>query len=122
VAPNPTPTGALGAAVALLARKGYTAVDTSAYDAGDTLRVLIGRAAGGERAFFFDEGRYLGTDASAASAHVSVFAHSDTEAVLSYSIYQAGAATPSGTRLVHFALDMGQLSALDPIPSVASRR
>ena len=122
VSPNPTPTGALGAAVALLARKGYTPVDTSSYDAGDTLRVLIGRASGGERAFFFVDGRYLGTDAAAASAHVTVFAHSDTEAVLRYSTYAPGAATASGTRLVHFALDMGQLNAIDPIPSVSVRR
>jgi hypothetical protein len=108
--------------VALLSRKGFTPVDTSTYDAGDTLRVLIGRAAGGERAFFFVNSRYLGTDASSASAHVTVFAHSDTEAVLRYSTYATGAASPSGTRLVHFALDMGQLNALDPIPSVTVRR
>lgn len=122
VSPNPTPKGALGAALALLARKGYTAVDTSSYDTADTLRVLIGRAAGGERAFFFDESRYLGTDAATASAQVSVFAHSDTEAVLRYSLYSPGASTPSGTRLVHFALDMGQLNAIDAIPSVSARR
>jgi len=122
VTPTPSGTGALAAAVALIARKGYSALDTSTYRPGDTLRVLIGRAAGGERAFFFDETRYLGTDASAPSAHITVFAQSDTEVVLSYAIYRPQAQTPSGVRLVHFALDMGELNAIDSIPSVSQRR
>lgn len=122
VVTTPSGGGALAAAIALLARKGYSALDTSTYRPDDTLRVLIGRAAGGERAFFFDETTYLGTDASAASARITVFAHSDTEVVLSYAIYRPGAQTPNGVRLVHFALDMGMLSAIDSIPSVSQRR
>jgi hypothetical protein len=117
-----TPSGALGAAVALLGRKGYTALDTSTYNAGDTLRVLIGESAGGERAFFFDQGTYLGTDASTASGQIRVLGQNDTEVTLVYGIYTAGASTPSGSRRVRFALDMGQLSPLGPIPSVAQRR
>ncbi len=120
--PPPTPSGALGAAVALLARKGYTPVATSTYDAANTLRVLIGRASGGERAFFFDQGSYLGTDAAAASARIAVLKSSDTEVTLDYSIYKPGQPAPSGARRVRFALDMGQLSPLDPIPGVALRR
>jgi hypothetical protein len=119
---TPTPTGELGVAVALLQRKGYTPLATSAYHAGDTLRVLIGRAAGGERAFFFDQGTYLGTDAAAASGQIAVLAHNDTEVTLGYGIYRAGQSAPSTQRRVRFALDMGQLSPLDPIPSVALRR
>ena len=122
VTPPPTPTGALGAAVALLARKGYTPVATSSYRAGDTLRVLIGRASGGERAFFFDQGTYLGTDASAASGQIAVLATDDTQVTLSYATYRAGASSASGQRRVRFALDMGRLAAVDPIPSVAIRR
>ena len=110
------------AAIALLSRKGFSALDASTYRPDDTLRVLIGRAAAGERAFFFDDTTYLGTDAAAASARITVSAHSDTEVVLSYAIYRPGAAAPSGVRLVHFALDMGILNALDPIPSVSQRR
>jgi hypothetical protein len=122
VAPNPSPGGALGAAIAVLGRRGYSALDTSTYRPGDTLRVLVGRAAGGERAFFFDQGTYLGTDAAAASGHISVLSHNDTEVTLAYAIYPAGASSPSGRRRVRFALDMGQLSPLDPIPSVSLRR
>jgi hypothetical protein len=122
VTTTPSGAGALAAAVALISHKGYSALDTSTYQPGDTLRVLIGRAAGGERAFFFDETSYLGTDASAPSAHITVFAQSDTEIVLSYAIYRPRAHAPSGVRLVHFALDMGMLNALDSIPDVSQRR
>jgi LppP/LprE lipoprotein len=117
-----TPSGALGAAAALLLRKGYTPLDTSTYRAQDTLRVLIGRAAGGERAFFFDQGSYLGTDASTASGQITVLGQNDTEVTLDYATYKTGAAAPSGSRRVRFALDMGQLSPLDAIPSVSVRR
>ena len=122
VVTTPSGGGALAGAIALLSRKGFSAIDSSSYQPDDTLRVLIGRAAAGERAFFFDDTTFLGTDASVASAHITVFAHSDTEVVLSYSIYRPGAQASSGVRRVHFALDMGMLNALDPIPSVSQRR
>ena len=67
---------------------------TSTYRAGDTLRVLIGTQAGAsapaERAFFFDQTIYLGTDARAPSAQISLLSHSDTEVTLGYAIYRAG--------------------------------
>lgn len=97
-------------------------MSTATYHPGDTLRVLIGRGSGGERAFFFDEGNYLGTDAAAASGAITVVASSDTEAVLSYATYSAGQSAPTGHRLVHFALDMGKLNAIDRIPPVSIRR
>ena len=85
----------------------------------DTLRVLVGRAQDGsrpgERAFFFNETTYLGTDASAPSARVQVLAHSDSEVTIGYALRDGA------VRAVHFALDMGQLQALDPIPSAAAR-
>jgi hypothetical protein len=112
----------LRAAVAELARSGYTPVDTSTYDPTDTLRVLIGTRAGAQHAFFFDQTIYLGTDASAPSARISVLSQNDTEVTVGYAIFRPGAAAPSGVRRVRFALDMGQLGALDAIPSVALRR
>jgi cytoskeletal protein RodZ len=117
---------ALAAAIAVLARSGYAPLGTSTYHPGDTLRILIGarRSTGApaEHAFFFDQTIYLGTDARAPSAQISLLGQSDTEATLGYAIYHAGASTPSSVRRVRFALDMGQLSALDPLPSVAARR
>ena len=116
----------LAAALAVLARSGYVPVRPSTYHAGDTLRVVVGTRSGSstpaERAFFFDQTIYLGTDTRLASAQVSLLSHNDTEATLGYAIYRAGASTPTGVRRVRFALDMGQLTALDPLPSAASRR
>jgi hypothetical protein len=130
VGTNPTSPGAvshdLAAALAVVAKAGYAPVRPSTYRAGDTLRVVIGTKTGSsapaERAFFFDQTIYLGTDARSPSAQISLLSQSDTEVTLGYAIYRTGASTPSTVRRVHFALDMGQLSAIDPLPSAAARR
>jgi hypothetical protein len=127
---NPTSPAAishdLAAALTVLARSGYVALRPATYHAGDTLRVVIGTRTGAsaptERAFFFDQTIYLGTDARLPSAQISLLGHSDTEVTLGYAIYRPGASTPSSVRRVHFALDMGLLNALDPLPSAAARR
>ena len=107
----------------MLARHGFSAVGSATYGPQDTLHVLIGRATGGgERAFFFNESQFIGTDSPQPSARIVVVSHGDSEATLAYDVYAAGAATPSGQRRVRFALDMGQLSALGPLPSVSARR
>ena len=116
--PSSAPGPALSAAIAVLARHGYRPVETSSYDATDTLRVLVGAATDGrvpgEHAFFFNEGVYLGVDASAPSARITVLAHSDSEVTLGYAV--AGS-----VRAVRFALDMGAVMALGPLPSAAAR-
>jgi hypothetical protein len=128
VGTNPTSSAAIGhdlaAAIATLARRGYVPVSTATYAAGDTLRVLIGRRPGtqSEQAFFFDQTIYLGTDAAAPSQQISLLDENDTEVTLGYAIYSPGASAPSGRRAVSFELDMGQLSPLDALPSVAERR
>jgi len=117
-----TPSGAAGAAlsaaIAVLARHGYAPVETASYDAQDTLRVLVGaRRDGrvpGEHAFFFNEGSYLGIDASAPSAAITVLAHSDSEVTLGYAV-------GGSVRAVQFALDMGAVMPLSPLPSAAAR-
>jgi hypothetical protein len=45
-----------------------------------------------------------------------VLAHSDSEVTLGYAIRGSGS-----LRAARFALDMGLLSALDPLPSAAER-
>jgi hypothetical protein len=130
VGPNPTSPTAVGhdlaAAIAVLAHAGYAPVSTATYHPGNTLRLLVGAktvaGAQRERVFFFDQTIYLGTDARTASEQVAVLSQSDTEAVVDYSLYSAGTSTPSRHRAVHFVLDMGMLTALDAIPSAASRR
>jgi hypothetical protein len=117
-------TEGLEQAVGELQTRGYTASDTSQYHPEQTLRVLVGaNSAAGEQAFFFVDGRYIGTDTKEPSASVDVISQSDTEVALSYSLYRPGDASSSpsgGQATVHFALDDGKLTALDPIPPASS--
>lgn len=120
--------GSLGAAVATLRERGYTAQDTSEYHPDQTLRVLVGTRTGagdgyGQQAFFFLEGHYLGTDTKEPSAKLRVVSQSDTEVAIAYPLYRANdplCCPGGGERVVHFALDDGQLTALDPIPPAHS--
>lgn len=118
----------LGAAVALVKAHGYTAGETSTYRPEQTLRVLVGTRSGssdgyGQQAFFFVDGRYIGTDTSEPSASVKVVGQSDTEVTLAYPVYKAGnpLSKPSGEKTVRFQLNNGHLLALDPIPAASAR-
>ncbi len=118
----------LGAAVALVKAHGYTTGETSTYRPEQTLRVLVGTRTGssdgyGQQAFFFVDGRYIGTDTSESSASVKVVGQSDTEATLAYSLYKPGdpLSKPSGEKTVRFQLNNGRLVALGPIPPASAR-
>jgi LppP/LprE lipoprotein len=121
--------GTLGAAVAALRTRGYTPNDTAEYHSGQTLRVLVGTRTGsaegyGQQAFFFVDGHYLGTDTKEASAKVKVVSQDDTEIAIAYPLYRAGdplCCPGGGQRVVHFALNNGKLTALDPIPPASSK-
>jgi hypothetical protein len=118
----------LPAALAVVRAHGYTAADTSDYHANQTLRVLIGTGSHSndgydKQAFFFIDGRYIGTDSSQPSAQLSVVAQSDTEVTLAYALYRSSdplCCPGGGQAKVRFQLDNGQLTALDPIPPVNS--
>ncbi len=120
--------GALGAAVAALRERGYTARNTAEYHSNQTLRVLVGTRAEsgdgyGQQAFFFLEGHYLGTDAKEPSATLKVVSQSDTEVTISYPLYRTSdplCCPGGGSRTVHFALNDGKLSALGAIPPAHS--
>jgi LppP/LprE lipoprotein len=127
-APEPAFTGGetaagASAAVAVLRARGYTALDPAQYHSTATLGVLIGRGdgdeGGGEQAFFFVGGRFIGTDAKEPSASVELVSESDSEVTLAYPLYRSGdaAGAPTGGRaLVRFQLDDGKLQALSAIP------
>jgi hypothetical protein len=111
----------LSAAEAVLQAKGYTASSTSEYHPNQTLRVLVGRQtgsaeAGGQQAFFFVDGHYIGTDAKQPSASVHVVSQGDTEVTLAYALSSGGQAT------VRFQLNNGKLVPLGAIPSASSRQ
>jgi len=110
----------LSAATAVLQAKGYTPTDTSVYHADQVLRVLVGsHESSGEQAFFFVNGRYIGTDTKEPSAMVDVLSQGETEVTLGYPLYRKGdpPGNPSGGQAkVRFQLNNGKLAALDPIP------
>jgi hypothetical protein len=120
--------GTLGAAVAAVRARGYTPNDTAEYHPGQTLRVLVGTRTGsgdgyGQQAFFFIDGRYLGTDTKEASAKVRVVSQNDTEVAIAYPLYRKSdplCCPGGGTRVVHFALNNGKLTALETIPPANS--
>lgn len=118
----------LNEAEAVLQARGYAAAEPSQYHANQTLRVLVGTRAGssdgyGQQAFFFVDGRYLGTDTKEPSATVKVLAQSDTEVTLGYPLYRPGdpLSSPSGGQAtVRFQLDDGKLTPLGTIPPASS--
>jgi hypothetical protein len=120
--------GVSGAAADVRAH-GYTPNDTSEYHSNQTLRVLVGTQTGssdgyGQQAFFFVDGRYLGTDTKLPSATVKVVSQADTEVTLAYPIYRHGdpLSSPSGGEAhVTFALNNGKLVPVGKIPSASER-
>lgn len=117
--------GASGAAAVVRAR-GYTPNATSEYHSNQTLRVLVGTRTGssGQQAFFFVDGRYLGTDTKEPSATVKVVGQGDTEVTLAYPLYRKGdpLSSPSGGEArVTFQLNNGKLVPLGKIPLASAR-
>lgn len=118
----------LDGALATVKAHGFTARDSSDYHANQTLRVLIGARTGsgggyGQQAFFFVNGRYIGTDTSQPSATVKVVSQSDTEVTLAYPLYRPHdpqCCPGGGQARVRFQLNNGHLVPLDPIPPVSS--
>jgi LppP/LprE lipoprotein len=111
----------LSAAEAVVQAKGFTVAATSDYHPDQTLRVLVGTRTGsaegnGQQAFFFVDGRYIGTDAKQPSAQVNVVSQGDTEVALAYTLAGGGQAT------VRFQLNNGKLVPLGQIPSAGARQ
>jgi hypothetical protein len=115
--------------VAVVHAHGYTANDSSQYHPNQTLGVLVGTRSGsgdgyGQQAFFFVNGRYLGTDSSQPSATLRVVSQSDTQVTLAYPLYKSHDALccPSGGEArVSFQLNNGKLTPLQPIPPSTSQ-
>jgi hypothetical protein len=116
----------LSAATAVVRERGYTPNSTAEYHPEQALRVLLGTrtGSGGQQAFFFVNGRYLGTDTKEPSATLKVISQSDTEVTLGYALYRKGdpLSSPSGGEAhVTFQLNNGKLTALGKIPSASER-
>ena len=119
----------LSGATAVLRAKGFTANNTSDYHSNQALRVLVGTHTGsgdgyGQQAFFFVNGRYIGTDSKQPSATLRVLGQSDTEVTLGYPLYRKNdplCCPGGGQARVRFRLDNGKLTPLDPIPPASSQ-
>jgi uncharacterized Zn-binding protein involved in type VI secretion len=118
----------VSAAAAIVRERGFTPNAASDYHANQALRVLVGTRTGsgdgyGQQAFFFVNGRYIGTDAKQPSATVKVVGQSDTEVTLGYPLYRKGDPLSSpggGEARVTFQLNNGKLVALGKIPPAQS--
>ena len=105
--------------------KGYTPDPTTSWDLPHQLSVILATAAGTadgyeQAAFFFYNGRYLGTDAIAPSAGISDAWQDDTTVALSYQLYNATdpmCCPTAGSATVRFHWTGTQLIPLDPIPA-----
>ncbi len=112
------------AADALVRAKGYTPTDPSQYHANQTLQVLVGKRSAstnglGQQAFFFVDGRFIGTDTKEASAAVKLISQSDTEVTLGYPLYRQGdppSAPSGGQSVVHYQLNNGKLTPVGKAP------
>jgi hypothetical protein len=117
--------GASGAA-ALVRGKGYTPNDVSQYHSNQALRVLVATRTGSgdgyaQQAFFFVNGRYIGTDTKDPSATLRVVSQADTEVTLGYPLYRKNdplCCPGGGQATVRFQLNNGRLTPLDRIPPV----
>jgi hypothetical protein len=120
--------GGASSAAAVVRAHGYTPSETAEYHSGQALAVLVGTRTGsadgyGQQAFFFVNGRYLGTDTKLPSATVKVLGQGDTEVTLGYPLYRRGdpLASPSGGEArVTFQLNDGKLVPLQKIPPAES--
>jgi len=109
-------------------REGFTPSDTSDYHSDQALRVLVGTRTGsgdgyGQQAFFFVNGRYIGTDTKDTSATLKVISQGDTEVTLGYPLYRKSdpLSSPSGGEThVTFQLNNGKLTPLGKIPPSSS--
>jgi LppP/LprE lipoprotein len=117
------------AAEQTLRAQGFVATNPTDYHPQQTLAVLVGvRNDSGDgydqRAFFFVNGKYIGTDSSQSSASIRVVAQSDTEITLAYPLYRPHdplCCPGAGQARVRFQLNNGKLTPLDPIPPASSQ-
>jgi LppP/LprE lipoprotein len=122
---TPAQRRARAAAAATLREQGYRPVSLVDYDPTRVLRVLIGRGDGGQRAFFFAGGRYVGNDAADDSKRIRVARAGNRSIALSYRLFAAGdePCCPSGgSARVLFRWDGERLAPQTAVPPSTARR
>jgi hypothetical protein len=116
--------GTAGAAAAVVRAHGFVPTDLSEYHSDQTLRVLVGSEGSVQRAFFFLDDRYLGTDTKEPSAKLKVVSQSDSEVSIAYTLFHPGeepcCSHSDTSAVVHFQLNDGKLAATETIPPAHS--
>jgi LppP/LprE lipoprotein len=121
-APPPGPPS-LDEALAEVAGQGFTVPDSSTYRSSESVAVLTGMKPEGDgtrqQAFFFADGRYLGTDTKDTSAGIDFAYQTGDTIALNYALYSSSdpQCCPSdGSATVRYRWTGQQLVPLDPIP------
>jgi hypothetical protein len=104
--------------------RGYFPADTSGYDAGASIAVVVGVRKGSadgtaQRAFFFAGGRLAGTDAPTDSAGISIAWARPPVIALRYELFDprdAQCCPSGGSATVRYRWDGNRVGALDPVP------
>ena len=131
--PTPTPLSAeqkleRSAAADQMRNQGFEPVSLKTWKPELTLRVLIGRPAGGEqggkRAFFFVGEQLVGTDSPNPTQRLKVYRNTMTQVILRYTLYESGnkpCCPKGGTADVRFKWDGASLVTRDPVPPPSAR-
>jgi hypothetical protein len=122
--PNKSPDSHYELQVKKVESEGYTPVDFEPSDSF-SFRVIVGSATGsaggyGQRAFFFNNGNYIGIDTTSPSAIVNVAWRDDKVIALEYVLYKGDepmCCPTGGSQIVRFQLEGEKLVALDSIPT-----
>lgn len=123
-----SPGQSTNAAAAVVRAHGYTPNATSDFHPDQTLGVMVATKTGSgdgydQQAFFFVNGKYIGTDTAQPSASVKIVSQSETEVALAYPLYRAHdplCCPGGGQATVHFQLNDGKLTPVGQIPPASS--
>jgi hypothetical protein len=123
-----SPSQSTNAAAAVVRAHGYTPNATSDFHPSQTLGVMVATKTGSgdgydQQAFFFVNGKYIGTDTAQPSASVKIVSQSETEVTLAYPLYRAHdplCCPGGGQAAVHFQLNDGKLTPVGQIPPASS--
>ncbi len=116
---------ARAAAVGVLRDQGYRPVTLTDYKFDKRLRVLIGRGDGGQRAFFFSGGSYIGNDALDDSHRIEGVRAGNRSVSLAYRLFGPNdrpCCPSAGKARVLFRWDGESLAAQTAIPPAGERR
>lgn len=127
--------GDVGSAEAIVTAKGYRPYAELGWGSPNTLKVILGRVSisvdgYSNRAFFFADGNYVGTDTSTDSAGIVALWSTGDILALSYQLYNPGdpmCCPTANAATVRYQWTGGRVVPLDDVPSadwaaVPSRR